>query len=471
MAKMGNGEMCFPKDFLWGAGTSAYQIEGAWDEDGKTESIWDHFAHAKGNISNGETGDIACDHYHRWSDDIALMKSIGINAYRFSISWPRVLPHGRGIVNQKGLDFYARLVDGLLESGIVPFITLFHWDLPQALQNEGGFAARSTTEAFLEYADAVTRRLGDRVSNWITHNEPSVFTYIGHKYGKHAPGLQDSYTALRVAHHLLLSHGKSIPVIRANCPAAKVGMAMNVNYNLPASASRFDYAVWQYDYGMWTRWFLDPLYGRNYPPDLVEREIEIGELPPEGLNFVQDGDLKAISTPTDFLGINYYTRQLSRDAAVPENINAPVSVFQLSPSAENWQEMEGWEVYPDGLSKVLSWLYYEYQPQALYITENGASWSDAPDENGQVKDARRISFLERHLASAHEALQSGIPLKGYFAWSLLDNFEWGYGFSQRFGLTWVDFETQKRILKDSAWWYRDFIAKSMESSRCADSKT
>jgi beta-glucosidase len=238
---------------------------------------------------------------------------------------------------------------------------------------------------------------------------------------------------------------------------------MNVNYNQPASASRCDYAVWQYEYGMWTRWFLDPLYGRDYPPDLVRREIEKGELPGSGLDFVEEGDLAAIAVPTDFLGINYYTRQLSRDNSVPEEENLPVTAALSSDDAENWQEMEGWEVYPEGLFNVLSWLYFEYQPQAIYITENGASWSDAPDNQGRVKDTRRIRFLERHLLSARRAIQSGIPLRGYFAWSLLDNFEWGYGFKQRFGLVWVDFETQKRILKDSALWYRDLIHKDLEA--------
>jgi len=463
MANTRSEGMIFPKGFLWGAATSAYQIEGAWTADGKAESIWDHFAHTAGNIITGETGDTACDHYHRWPEDVSLMKSIGLSAYRFSIAWPRILPYGRGTVNQKGLDFYSRLVDSLLEADIVPFVTLFHWDLPQALQNEGGFAARSTAEAFVAFADVVSRCLGDRVSNWITHNEPSVFAYIGHKFGSHAPGLRDAYTALRVAHHLLLSHGWSVPVIRANCAAANVGIAMNVNYNQPASASRCDYAVWQYEYGMWTRWFLDPLYGRDYPPDLVRREIEKGELPGSGLDFVEEGDLAAIAVPTDFLGINYYTRQLSRDNSVPEEENLPVTAALSSDDAENWQEMEGWEVYPEGLFNVLSWLYFEYQPQAIYITENGASWSDAPDNQGRVKDTRRIRFLERHLLSARRAIQSGIPLRGYFAWSLLDNFEWGYGFKQRFGLVWVDFETQKRILKDSALWYRDLIHKDLEA--------
>jgi beta-glucosidase len=451
----------FPKNFLWGAAAAAYQIEGAWDEDGKGESIWDRFAHTPGKIHAGDSGDVACDHYHRWAEDISLMKSIGLKAYRLSIAWSRILPNGRGMVNQPGLDFYDRLIDGLLEAGIKPMVTLFHWDLPQALQDEGGFAARSTAEAFLTYADLVSRRLGDRVTYWITHNEPSVFAFVGHALGHHAPGLKDPYIALRVGHHLLLSHGWSIPVIRANCPAAEIGIAVNVNYNQPASLSRYDYHVWQYEYGMWTRWFLDPLYGRHYPPDLVEQAIINHRLPPDGLDFVQDGDLAAIATPTDFLGLNYYTRQLSRDQDVPSDLNLPPSVFQAPKNDRDWQEMEDWEVYPDGLFNILTWLYFEYQPASIFITENGASWSDGPDETGRVKDTRRIHFLHRHFAAAHRAIQVGVPLKGFFAWSLMDNLEWGYGFKQRFGLLWVDFKTQQRLLKDSALWYQQVISENV----------
>jgi beta-glucosidase len=448
----------FPEKFLWGAATAAYQIEGAWAEDGKGESIWDRYAHTPGKILNGDSGDVAGDHYHRLAEDISLMKLLGLKAYRLSIAWPRILPNGRGKVNQPGLDFYDRLTDGLLEAGITPMATLFHWDLPQALQDEGGFAARSTAEAFLVYTDVVTRRLGDRVTHWITHNEPSVFAFVGHLLGHHAPGLKNPYDALCVAHHLLLSHGWSIPVIRANSPAAEIGIAVNVNFNQPASPSRYDYHVWQYEYGMWTRWFLDPLYGRHYPPDLVDHAINHHNLPPDGLDFVQDDDLLAIATPTDFLGVNYYTRQLSRDQNIPYDLNLPPAVFQAPKNDHDWQEMEDWEVYPDGLFNILTWLFFEYQPASLYITENGASWSDSPDQTGRVKDTRRINYLQRHFLAAHRAIQIGVPLKGYFVWSLMDNLEWSYGFKQRFGLVWVDFKTQQRLLKDSALWYQRVIS-------------
>lgn len=452
--------MIFPDNFIWGAATAAYQIEGAWNEDGKGESIWDRFAHTPGNICSGDSGDVACDHYHRWLKDIQLMKALGLKAYRLSIAWTRVQPSGSGAVNLPGLDFYDRLVDSLLEAEIRPMITLFHWDLPQALQDKGGFASRTTAEAFVEYADLVTRRLGDRVKSWITHNEPSVFAFIGHALGRHAPGLNQPDLALRVAHHLLLSHGWSIPIIRENSSGAQIGIALNINFCQPASASIHDYHAWQYGYGIWTRWFLDPLYGRQYPADLVDYAIQKQYLPPEGLVFVEDGDLATIATQTDFLGVNYYTRQIARDQEVPPDQNLLPSVFQAPKNDYDWQEMEDWEVYPDGLLNVLTWLYFEYQPPKLYITENGASWSDGPDETGRVKDTRRINFLRQHFAAAHRAIQIGVPLKGYFVWSLMDNLEWGYGFTQRFGLIWVDFKTQRRLLKDSALWYQRIISEN-----------
>ena len=452
--------MIFPDEFLWGAATAAYQIEGAWNEDGKGESIWDRFAHTSGNIHSGDSGDVACDHYHRWLEDIQLMKALGLKTYRLSISWTRVQPSGRGAVNLTGLDFYDHLVDSLLEAEIVPMITLFHWDLPQALQDEGGFASRATAETFVGYTDLVTRRLGDRVKYWVTHNEPSVFAFIGHAFGRHAPGLTQPDLALRVAHHLLLSHGWSVPVIRENSSGAQIGIALNINFSQPASVSIHDYHAWQYGYGIWTRWFLDPLYGRQYPTDLIGYAIQKGYLPPEGPVFVEDGDLATIATQTDFLGVNYYTRQIARDQEVPPDKNLPPSVFQLPKNDNNWQEMEDWEVYPDGLFNVLTWLYLEYQPPILYITENGASWSDGPDEIGRVKDNRRVNFLKQHFAAAHRAIQIGVPLKGYYVWSLMDNLEWGYGFTQRFGLIWVDFNTQRRLLKDSALWYRRVISEN-----------
>lgn len=447
--------MTFPSDFYWGTATAAYQIEGGWNADGKGESIWDRFSHTPGKILDGSTGDIACDHYHRWAEDIRLMGELGVNAYRFSISWPRVLPEGRGRLNPAGLDFYNRLVDGLLEAGITPFVTLYHWDLPQALQDEGGWPNRQIAEAFVEFADLASRRLGDRVKNWITHNEPSVAAYLGYGMGIHAPGIQDPFLARKAAHHLLLSHGWAVPLIRRNSPGAEVGIALNLNYSQPASASAADYNAWRLIAGEWDRWYLDPLYHRGYPLDLVESAICKGDLPPDGLTFVQPGDLEAISVHTDFLGLNYYTRHIHR-APIPEENNLPPMVQPASPGAENYTEM-GWEIYPDGLFCVLAWLAFGYQITRIYITENGASYSTSPGPGGIVPDHLRTQYLRKHVAVAGRALQFGIPLKGYFVWSLMDNFEWAQGYTQRFGLFWVDFVSQQRILKDSGKWYRDLI--------------
>ena len=449
----------FPADFLWGAATAAYQIEGGWKDDGKGESIWDRFSHTPGKIADGSNGDVACDHYHLWPEDIRLMQELGLHAYRLSISWPRILPQGRGQVNSAGLDFYSRLVDALLEVNIIPFVTLFHWDLPQALQDEGGFAERATAEAFVEYADVVTRHLGDRVKKWITHNEPSVYAFVGHVWGAHAPGLRQRSLGLQVMHHLLLSHGWSVPVIRQNSPGAQVGAALNINYSQPASPSHYDYHAWRYQDGLWVRWVTDPLYGRHYPADLVAEAVETGDLPLQGLSFVQAGDMDAIAVQTDFLGVNYYTRLVVRDQNIPEEQNLPQTVFQAPRNDSDWQEMPDWEVYPDGLFNVLSRLYLEYQVPQFYITENGASWSDGPDANGRVHDQRRVNYLREHFAAARRAMQIGVPLKGYFVWSLMDNMEWGYGYTQRFGLIWVDFQTRRRILKDSALWYKGVIAE------------
>jgi beta-glucosidase len=446
----------FPENFTWGAATASYQIEGAWNEDGKGESIWDRFAHTPGKIKNSDSGDIGCNHYHHWREDIEIMKNLGLGAYRFSMSWPRVLPSGRGTVNQAGLDFYSRLVDALLEVGILPFITLYHWDLPQALQDEGGWPSRSTAEAFVEYADVVSRQLGDRVKNWITCNEPSVVTYNGHLAGTHAPGIQDIKVALPVSHHLLLSHGWAVPVIRQNSPDAQVGIVINVNRNLPASPSKEDFEANRRGEGMWVRWFLDPLYGRHYPSDLVADFIAEEALPANGLYFVKAGDLEAISTQTDFLGLNYYNRTLNRSDAISESKNLPPSVVQAPRDDVHWTEM-GWEIYPQGLFEVLSWLYYEYKINRIYITENGCSFSDGPDESGEIDDQRRINYLRDHLIAAKKAIDFGVPLAGYFTWSLMDNFEWAHGFSQRFGLVWIDYETQERIPKHSAKWYRQVI--------------
>ena len=448
-------KITFPENFIWGAATASYQIEGAWNKHGKGESTWDRFTHTPGKIRNNDTGDVANDHYRLWKKDIALMKKLGLKAYRFSVSWPRVLPTGRGKVNQKGLDFYSKLVDGLLNAGITPFVTLEHWDLPQALEDKGGWTARATTEAFVEYADVMSRALGDRVHQWITHNEPAVVAWLGYETGVHAPGIKDLSASLRAAHHLLLSHGMSVPVIRNNSKDAEVGITLNIGWKVPASNSKMDMDAARLDDGKWFRWFADPLYGRGYPSDMTKYFTQLGGAP-NGLDFVQSGDLETIAVPTDFIGLNYYGRNLHR---VEDPNNGPQLFFPHPKTPEHWTEMD-WEVYPDGLLNVLARFYFDYQPLKLYVTENGASYSTPPDEKGNVLDIHRTNYLRTHFAAMHRAIQAGVPLAGYFVWSLMDNFEWSFGFSQRFGIIWVDYETQKRTLKDSAKWYKGVIKKN-----------
>jgi beta-glucosidase len=451
----------FPSGFVWGAATSAYQIEGATDEDGRGESIWDRFARSDSRIEDGSTGDVACDHYHRWREDLALMNALGLRAYRFSVAWPRVMPTGRAPVNERGIDFYDRLVDGLLERSIAPYVTLYHWDLPQRLQDEGGWTARSTAYAFVEYADAVTRRLGDRVRRWITHNEPWCASLVGHQEGRHAPGLRDWQAALGSAHHLLLSHGMTLDVVRSNSPDAQVGITLNLSPVVPASESAADAEACRYHDGHMNRWFLDPLYRGRYPQDMVEAHLARGHLTNGAgrspLPFVRPGDLEVIAGRTDFLGINYYNRTVARSDRVPEAENAPRTVF-LAPEAD-WTDM-GWEVYPAGLTELLRRVQADYRPPKMYVTENGASYGEGPDALGRVPDAKRQRFVRDHLIAARRAIDEGVPLAGYFLWSLLDNFEWERGYTQRFGITWVDYDTQKRIPKDTALWYSRVIAEN-----------
>jgi beta-glucosidase len=447
----------FPNEFVWGVATSSYQIEGAAAEDGRGESIWDRFSKTPGKVKDGTNGDVACDHYHRFREDIALMKDLGIRHYRFSVAWPRILPAGRGKVNPAGLDFYGRLVDALLEAGIQPFVTLYHWDLPQVLQDEGGWAKRSTAEAFVEYAGAVARSLGDRVKKWITHNEPWCASLLSHQQGIHAPGLKDYRTALAASHHLLLSHGLSVPVIRAASPGAEVGITLNLTPAEPASPSVADHDAARHFDGYFNRWFLDPLFGRRYPADMIADYVSAGHLPPEGFTVVQPGDLEAIAVKCDFLGINYYNRTVLRSDKVPEAQNEPRQVF-LAPEKE-WTEM-GWEVHPNGLRDILLRVHLDYRPRKIYVTENGASYSTPPGPDGRVQDEQRLHFLRDHFVAAHRAMQGGVPLAGYFVWSLMDNFEWDRGYSQRFGIVWVDYKTQQRIPKDSALWYRGVIAEN-----------
>lgn len=440
----------FPDGFLWGVATSAYQIEGGWNEDGRSPSIWDTFAKTPGKTKNGATGDVACDHYHRWPEDVALMKELGIQTYRFSVSWPRILPDGHGRINQKGLDFYSRLVDALLDAGIMPLVTLYHWELPQTLQDAGGWPERKTADAFVELTDVTTRALGDRVTRWITHNEPWCASMLSHQIGVHAPGWSDWNAALRAAHTLLLSHGRAIQCIRANVPDAKAGIALNFEPATPASSSPEDYhaaRIWE---GYFFRWFLDPVYGRHYPADMVDEYVRRGYLP-DGLDFVQDNDMATIAAPTDFLGINYYTRHI---AQASESADA----HRSAPNPQAEYTAMNWEVHPDSFYDLLNRLHFEYRIPSLLITENGCSYLHEPDENGRIHDQKRIDYLQAHLTAVHRAIQNGAPVAGYTQWSLLDNYEWAEGYTQRFGIVYVDYETQQRIPKESAWWYRDVIA-------------
>lgn len=436
----------FASDFRWGSSTSSYQIEGAAYEDGRGESIWDRFCATPGHVRDQSNGDIACDHYHRWPQDLDIARNLGTNAYRFSIAWPRIFPVGRGdIPNQKGLDYYSRLVDGMLERGLEPWATLYHWDLPQALQDQGGWANRGTVDAFVEYADVVTRHLGDRIKHWITHNEPWCTSFHGNHEGVHAPGIKNFKTALQVCHNVLVSHGLAIPVIRRNVPHAQIGAALSLHPLKPASESMQDAAATRRHDGLRNRWFLDPLYGKGYPEDIW---AILGENAP----VVQEGDLVAIAAPTDFLGVNYYFPEIVADAP---------GVGAMSTRVIETKDIErtafGWEVSPDGMVQLLNRVARDYRPAAIYITENGSTYDDVVKADGSIDDIERRSYLVRHLQATKKIVDMGVPVKGYFAWSLLDNFEWAEGYLRRFGLTHVNFDTQQRTLKASGQWYQEFL--------------
>lgn len=440
-----------PAGFVWGAATASYQIEGAHDVDGRSPSIWDTFSRTPGRVLHGHTGDVACDHYHLMADDVALMSDLGLGAYRFSVAWPRVVPGGTGAVNAAGLDFYDRLVDALLARGITPYVTLYHWDLPQVLQDQGGWENRATVDAYVAYADAVATRLGDRVHHWITHNEPWCASFLAHYIGEHAPGKNDLRAAVVSSHHLLLSHGLAVPVIRARSTGAEVGITVNLGMGRARTDGPQDTAAAHAADGYLNRWFLDPLYGRGYPADMVAR---FGDAMPA----VSDADLDAIATPTDFLGINSYNPQLVGPTANPDN---PLGFDPLPADAMTAMGYEltamGWPVVPDAFGQLLTRVARDYEPPAIYVTENGAAFDDEVVD-GSCHDPRRVAFLQSHLAALRTALDEGAPVRGYFAWSLLDNFEWAFGYTKRFGLVHVDYDTQVRTPKSSALWYRDTIA-------------
>jgi beta-glucosidase len=437
-----NGRTDFPSGFLWGAATSAYQIEGGTDEDGRGASIWDTFCATPGKVQNGDTGAIACDSYHRYGQDIALMRELGLNAFRFSIAWPRIVPEGRGRVNEAGLDFYDRLVDELLAAGIRPFVTLYHWDLPQALEDAGGWPERATAEAFAEYVELVARRLGDRVRHWVTHNEPYCSSWLGYAVGVHAPGQTDEAAAVPAAHHVLLSHGLAVDVLRRESRDAQVGIVLDSWPVYPLSDDPRDVeAAWEAD-GFRNRLYFDPVLRGHYPEDVLER---LGATSPP----IRDGDLATIAAPIDFVGLNNYSRTIiaANGDGGPRNVpatNAPMTAM-------------GWEIYPHGIYEVLARLHREYGVGSLYVTENGAAFPDVRGHDGRIEDPERIDYLAQYLGAVARAIADGIPVHGYFVWSLLDNFEWSHGYSKRFGLLYVDYPTLERIPKSSFYWYRDLI--------------
>jgi len=423
----------FPENFLWGSATSAFQIEGATNADGRGESNWDRFCQQHGSIADNTDGTIACDHYHRYKEDVQLIASLGLQAYRFSIAWPRVIPSGRGAVNQKGLDFYDRLVDELLQANIAPYATLYHWDLPQVLEDDNGWVNRDTAYAFVDYTRTVVERLGDRVASWATLNEPYVSVNHGYRTGEHAPGRQSITDAFAAAHHLLLAHGLAMPVIREHAPKSDAGIVLNftpcfANSDDPANQQASDIAD-----GWDNRWYVEPIAGKGYPRETVE---SLGWNQKE----VQPGDMDIIAAPIDFMGVNYYTRQSVRADGSPGSKSLPLTDM-------------GWEIYPQGIHETLSRLHDSHKFKKYYITENGAAMPDQADENDFVDDQDRIDYLHGHLQQIHLAIESGIPVKGYFAWSLFDNFEWAFGYAKRFGIVRVNYETLERTPKASAHWF------------------
>jgi beta-glucosidase len=427
------------KNFLWGTATAAYQIEGGATQDGRTPSIWDTFSHTPGKVLGGDTGDVACDHYHRSAADVRLLAKLGVGAYRFSLSWPRVRPGGRGPANQRGLDFYQRLVDDLRAHGIEPFVTLNHWDLPQELEDAGGWPARETAYRFAEYAELAFSVLGDRVRNWITHNEPWCSAFLGYGSGIHAPGRTDGALALAAAHHLNLAHGLAVPFFHG----ARVGISLNLHAFVGDAE-----AVRRLD-AVGNRIWLDPLFRGFYPSDLLSDTASITDW-----SFVRDGDLSIINQPIDFLGLNYYSRNaitLGDEPSLPSEW--PGSEHVRFVRRDLPRTGMGWEIDPAGLAELLRRVHEEYGPVALYITENGAAYPDSID------DQDRIAYLESHVRVCQDAVAAGIPLHGYFLWSLMDNFEWSWGYSKRFGIIQVDYESQARTPRASAHWYADLIRK------------
>lgn len=430
-------------NFIWGVATSSFQIEGATHEGGRGPSIWDTFCKVPGKVANGDTGDVACDHYHRYNEDLDLMKWMGVDAYRFSVAWSRVLPNGVGAINNAGLDFYDRIVDGALERGIQPWLTMYHWDLPQALQDRGGWNNREIVGWFEEYADVLTSRLGDRVKHWMTLNEPLCSAWIGHLYGDMAPGIKDLQTALNASHHLLMSHGIASQITRSNVKDAKVGIVINVTPAVPATDSEDDHRAATLADGFDNRWFLNPVFGQPYPEDVIEA---LGKSPQ-----IAAGDMTLINQPMDFLGVNFYFRQTI--SSNPQGSPLPIKNIRRENVKRTAMD---WEVHAPAFEEILTRIHREYKPREMYITENGSAWNDMMVA-GEIDDQERISYLQSHLEAMFAAEKLGAPICGYFAWSFMDNFEWAYGYDKRFGLVYVDYNSQKRTPKKSAHFYRDLL--------------
>jgi beta-glucosidase len=443
-----NNHSALPSDFLWGAATSAFQIEGSPSADGRLPSIWDDFGRTPGAVEGGDTGEVACDSYRRWPEDLDLLRQLGVTSYRFSIAWPRIQPTGRGPANMAGLDHYDQMVDDLLEAGIRPFTTLYHWDLPSALQHTGGWTSRETSYRFAEYATIVAERLGDRVSQWVTLNEPLCSAWIGHMEGRMAPGMRDLRSAVHASHHLLLAHGLAVQALRSVATKTpSVGIVNNLSPCEPATDTPTDIEAAMRADGHTNRWWLDPLVGRGYPVDMVE--LYGIELP------VRQGDMDTIATPLDFIGLNYYFRQkIAADPTVATLGFRQVPVEGATTTALDW------EVHPAGLEEMLLRLTKDYDAPALYVTENGSAWTDEADANGYVADHERTAYLLDHVDAVADAVAQGAPVRGYFAWTLLDNFEWAHGYRPRFGLAHVDYATQRRVLKLSGETYRDLIGRN-----------
>jgi beta-glucosidase len=449
----------FPRGFFWGTSTSSYQIEGAWSEDGKGESIWDRFSHTQNRIENGDTGDVACDSYHRWREDIALMRALNLNSYRFSLSWPRIQPSGSGAANSKGLDYYSRLVDALLEAHIRPLVTLYHWDLPQALENAGGWPNRDTAARFADYAQLAAHQLGDRVADWMLFNEPAAFVDAGYLDGTHAPGRKSLLDFLRATHVVNLAQGESFRAVKAVCPSARVGTAFSMSPCEPATNSEEDRLAAKRAHAMTNIWFLEPALRGRYPEALT--------FLPETVMRIKSGDMEKMRAPLDFIGINLYYRIIaSAPSAIDRATHAQEWLFpvKMDGGQQGPKTDFGWEVWPKALYDMVQRITRDYHRPVIEITESGCSYNDSPDASGAIHDRRRIAYHREYLSALAQSIANGADVRGYHAWSLLDNFEWAAGFSQRFGLTYVDFKSQQRTIKDSGRWYAGVAATNTLSA-------